>query len=76
MHTCAKMYASGNNTGKIIKKNKTEKDKNVQKVAQGLKGMGGDSDWLIARYAQKTPLLIKRIGTTRLDHARRPFSRR
>ncbi len=29
-----------------------------------------DSAWLIARYAQKKhPLLIKRIGTIRLDHA-------
>ncbi len=26
------------------------------------------SDWFIARYAQKHPLLIKRTGTTRLDH--------
>ncbi len=31
IHTCAKMYAAGNNTGNMIKKNK-----NVQKVAQGL----------------------------------------
>ncbi len=31
------MYVAANNTGKIIKKNtKTEKDKNVQKVAGGL----------------------------------------
>ncbi len=28
-----------------------------------------DSDWFIPRYAQNTPLLIKRIGTTLLDHA-------
>ncbi len=34
-----------------------------------LKGNGRwDSDWFIARHAQKHPLLIKRIGTTRLDH--------
>ncbi len=35
IHICAKIYAAGNNTCKMIKK-KTEKDKNVQKVAQGL----------------------------------------
>ncbi len=35
-----------------------------------LKGNGRcDSDWYIARYAQTHPLLIKRIGTTLLDHA-------
>ncbi len=35
-----------------------------------LKGNGiWDSDWFIARWAQKHPLLIKRIGTTHLDHA-------
>ncbi len=28
-----------------------------------------DSDWFIARYAQKHALLIKRTGTTHLDHA-------
>jgi len=37
IHTCAKFFAVSFNTGKVIKKkNKTEKDKNVHKDAQGL----------------------------------------
>ncbi len=36
IHTRAKTYAAGNNTRNMIKKT-TEKDKNIQKVAQGLK---------------------------------------
>ncbi len=33
------IYAAGNNTGKIIKQTKTEKDKNIHKVTQGLKSL-------------------------------------
>jgi len=35
IHTCGKIYAVVINTGKMIR-NKTEKDKNVHKDAQGL----------------------------------------
>ncbi len=38
-----------------------------------LKGMGDETDWFISRSTQKHRLLIKRIGTTRLDHAHRHF---
>ncbi len=36
IHICAKMYAAANNKGQMIKIQKTERDTNVQKVAQGL----------------------------------------
>ncbi len=36
INTWAKIYAVGINTGTLITKNKTEMDKNVHKVAQGL----------------------------------------
>jgi len=35
IHTCAQFYVVSINTGKVIEKNKTEKDKNVLKDAQG-----------------------------------------
>ncbi len=51
-----------------LKSRRLNSESALERVQLALKRNGRwDSDWFIARYAQKHPLLIKRIGS-RLDN--------